>query len=162
MAAPVNYSTQISAAQTVAEMQTLLAAHGARRISVDYDDSGVPSALDFVLATPHGQRGFSLPVDVDRMERLLVIEDKAGRLKSGSKAARTSRVQAERVAWRVMKTWLEAQLALVAAEMVDIDQAMLAFLQIDASGRTLYQAYKERETLALDPGNSRTGEGDDR
>ena len=42
-----------------------------------------------------------------------------------------------------MKTWLEAQLALVAAGMVDVDQAMLAFLQIDASGRTLYQAYKE-------------------
>ena len=104
MAAPVNYTTQISAAQTVAEMQTLLAAHGARRISVDYDTSGVPSALDFVLATPHGQRGFSLPVDVNRMERLLVIEDQAGRLKSGSKAARTSRAQAERVAWRV-RAW---------------------------------------------------------
>lgn len=162
MAAPVNYTTQISAAQTVAEIQTLLAAHGARRISVDYDSSGVPSALDFVLATPHGQRGFSIPVDVDRMERLLRREDTAGRLKSGSKAARTSRAQAERVVWRVMKTWLEAQLALVSAEMIDVDQALLAFLQIDASGRTLYQAYKERETLALDPGNSRTGEGGDR
>lgn len=150
MAAPVNYTTKISAAQTVAEMQALLAQHGARRISVDYDASGVPSALDFVLATPHGQRGFSLSAGVDRMERLLKAEDAAGRLKSGSKAERTSRAQAERVAWRVMKTWLEAQLALVAADMIDVDQALLAFLQVDSAGRTLYEVYKEREGAALE------------
>lgn len=123
--------------------------HGARRIAVDYDDAGVPSALDFVLATPHGQRSFSLPADVGRMQALLQDEDRAGRLKTGSRAERTSRAQAERVAWRVMRTWLEAQLALVAAQMVDLDQALLAFVQIDASGRTLYEAYKEKERAAL-------------
>jgi hypothetical protein len=154
MAAPVNYTTTIQAAQTVAEMQTLLAEHGARRISVDYDDSGVPCALDFVLITPHGQRSFSLPASVDRMEQLLKREDDAGRLKSGSKAVRTSRAQAERVAWRVMKTWLEAQLALVAAEMIDVDQALLAFLQVDEAGTTLYQAYRRREaSLGLSQGH---------
>ena len=150
MAAPVNYTTKISAAQTVAEMQALLAGHGARRISVDYDASGVPSALDFVLETPHGARGFSLPAGVDRMERLLHKEDAAGRLKSGSRAERTSRAQAERVAWRVMKTWLEAQLALVAADMIDVDQALLAFLQVGSSGQTLYEVYKKQESRLLE------------
>ncbi|WP_314191987.1 hypothetical protein [uncultured Arthrobacter sp.] len=150
MAAPVNYSTKISAAQTVAEMQSLLAQHGARRISVDYEASGMPSSLDFLLATPHGQRGFSLPANVDRMEALLQKEDAAGRLKAGSRAERTSQAQAERVAWRVMKTWLEAQLALVAAGMIDVDQALLAFLQVDAAGRTLYEVYREREATALE------------
>lgn len=149
MAAPVNYSTKIEALQTVAEMQALLAAHGARRISVDYDASGVPGALEFVLATPHGQRSFSLPASVERMERVLQHEDQAGRLKVGSKTQRASRVQAERVAWRVMKTWLEAQLALVAAEMIDLDQALLAFLQVGPAGQTLYEVYKERESSAV-------------
>ncbi|WP_181273582.1 hypothetical protein [Brevibacterium oceani] len=156
MAAPVNYTTRIDAAQTVAEMQALLAKHGARRIAVDYDGSGVPSSLDFMLDTPHGQRGFSLPANVDRMERLLAAEEKAGRLKSGSRAERTSRAQAERVAWRVMKTWLEAQLALVAAEMVDVDQALMAFLVVGDAGQTLYEVYKEREALAL-PGGTEGG-----
>ena len=143
MAAPVNYTTKISTAQTVAEMQALLIGHGARRIAVDYDDSGVPSALDFTLATPHGPRAFSLPADVDRMQALLISEDRAGRLKTGSKAERTSRAQAERVAWRVMRTWLEAQLALVAAQMVDLDQALLAFMIVDGTGTTAYQRYVE-------------------
>lgn len=110
MAAPVNYTTRIEAAQTVTEMQALLAKHGARRIAVDYDGSGVPSSLDFMLETPHGQRGFSLPANVDRMEQLL------------------------------------------AAEMVDVDQALMAFLVVGDAGQILYEVYKEREALALPAG----------
>lgn len=151
MVAPVKYTTQIEASQTVAEMQALLARHGARRIAVDYTDSGVPTALMFALPTPHGLRTFALPANVDQMRALLLCEDAAGRLRSGSQQARTSKAQAERVAWRVMKTWLEAQLALVAAEMIDIDQALFAFLQVD-DGRSLYQVYSEHESLALPPG----------
>lgn len=146
--AVLNYTTQIAATKTVGEMQTALAQAGASRIAVDYD-GGSPVALSFMLVTPHGPRHFTLPVNVDAMHRLLVAEDKAGRIRSGSKATRSSREQAERVAWRVMKDWLVAQLALVATEMVGLDQVMLPYLQIDSSGRTLYASYKEREAVAM-------------
>lgn len=152
MAAPVNYTTRIAAAQTVSEMQALLAAHGARRITVEYDDGGVPASIGFVLELPHGTRSFGITASIDSMEQLLHSEERAGRLKSGSKADRTSRAQSERVAWRVMKTWLEAQLALVAAGMIDVDQALFAFLQVDPAGTTLYEVYRERGDLALGPG----------
>lgn len=145
----LNYTTSIAATKTVGEMQTALAQAGASRIAVDYDD-GSPHALSFMLVTPHGPRHFTLPVNVDAMHRLLVAEDKAGRIRSGAKATRSSREQAERVAWRVMKDWLLAQLALVATDMVGMDQVMLPYLQIDGSGRTLYQNYKEREALAIE------------
>lgn len=152
MVAPLNYSTKIAASKTVGEMQALLADHGAARISVDYD-GGAPCALHFMLLTPHGQRSFSLPVNVAAMEALLVAEDRAGRLRSGSKAERVSRAQAERVAWRVMKNWLEAQLALVATQMVSVDEVFLPYLVLDhSSGRTLYESYREREQLALEAG----------
>ena len=51
-----------------------------------------------------------------------------------------------------MKDWLEAQLALVDTQMVGMDQAFLAYLQVDDSGRTLYASYKERESTALTAG----------
>lgn len=153
--AVLNYTTQIAATKTVGEMQTLLAQAGASRISVDYDD-GAPSALSFMLVTPHGPRYFTLPVNVDAMHRLLEAEDKAGRIRSGAKATRSSRPQAERVAWRVMKDWLAAQLALVATEMVGLDQVMLPYLHVDDTGRTLYGAYKEREAVAMLESPSRT------
>lgn len=144
--ATLNYSTSIAAGKTVGEMQTLLANHGASRIAVDYD-GGAPVALSFMLVTPHGPRHFTLPVNVDAMHRLLVEQDRAGKLKAGSKAVRSSREQAERVAWRVMKDWLAAQLALVETEMAGLDQVMLPYLHVDGE-RTLYAAYKDREQVA--------------
>lgn len=115
---------------------------------------GRPSALSFMLVTPHGPRHFTLPVDVDAMHRLLVAQDNAGKLRSGSKATRSSREQAERVAWRVTKDWLAAQLALVASEMASLDQVMLPYLHVDGE-RTLYVAYREQEAVAvLGPGAS--------
>lgn len=151
----LNYTTSIPASKTIAEVQVLLAKHGANRIAVDYTD-GQPSGLTFALVTAHGPRLFTLPVDVDAMHRLLVSESKAGRLKGGgSKVARESREQAERVAWRVIKDWLAAQLALVQTEMAALDQVMLPYLHVDGQ-RTLYAAYNERENvLALNAGSDR-------
>lgn len=151
----LNYTTQIYAAKTIGEIQTMLAKHGASRISVDYYD-GNPSGLTFSLPTAHGPRLFTLPVDVDAMHRLLVAEHQAGRLKGGkSGAVMRSYAQAERVAWRVIKDWLAAQLTLVQTEMAALDQVMLPYLHTDQSGHTLYAAYRERENiLALEAGPS--------
>lgn len=151
----LNYTTQIAASKTIAEVQTLLAKHGANRIAVDYQN-GQPSGLTFALTTPHGPRLFTLPVDVDAMHRLLVAESRAGRLKGGkSVTVMRSREQAERVAWRVIKDWLAAQLALVQTEMAAIDQVMLPYLRDGDSGRTLYAAWSDRENvLALEAGSS--------
>lgn len=151
MSGVLNYSTTIATTKTVGEMQTMLGEAGASRISVDYLD-GRPSALSFTLTTPHGPRHFTLPCDVDAMHRLLVQQDNAGKLRSGTKATRSSREQAERVAWRVLKDWLAAQLALVASSMASLDQVMLPYLHVDGE-RTLYAAYRDREQLlALGPG----------
>ena len=146
--AALNYTTSIAASKTLGEMQALLANHGANRIAVDYEDK-VPTGLSFFLMTAHGARGFTLPVNVDAMHRLLISQERAGKLRSGSKATRTSREQAERVAWRVMKDWLAAQLALVETDMAGMDQVMLPYLHVNDT-QTLYAAFAEREqSLAL-------------
>lgn len=147
MAAPVNYSTQISAAKTVGEMQAMLAEAGAQRIAVEYEN-GSPSALSFQLETVHGIRIFTLPVNIDAMHQLLIQKERRGQLKTGLKSVRSSREQAERVAWRIMKDWLAAQLALIDSAMVDITQVMLPYLRV-SEDRTLYDAYQERELLEL-------------
>jgi len=52
--------------------------------------------------------------------------------------------QAERVAWRIMKDWLEAQLAIIATEMVTLDQVFLPYMQGD-DGRTVYELYLDHQ-----------------
>lgn len=149
-AAPLNYTTTISVEKTIGEMQAMLSRAGASRVSVDYDE-GHPTAVTFMLSTPHGDRFFTLPVDVEAMHRNLIAAHRSGQARSLSKAVANSVEQAERVAWRVVKDWLAAQLTLVAAKMASLDQVMLPYLHVADDGQTLYQSYREREqVLALE------------
>jgi hypothetical protein len=151
---PLNYTTSISPAQTVGECQHILAGAGANAVGVEYAD-GDPVGLTFRLDTPHGRRDFTLPVNVDGMQRVLAKAEAAGQLLAKrAKGSQSSREQARRVAWRVIKDWLEANLALIAAQMVTLDEIMLPYLHV-AGDKTLMQAYRERESaLALTTGDS--------
>ena len=60
---------------------------------------------------------------------------------------------AERVAWRIVKDWLEAQLAIIRTEMVTLDQVMLPYMVGD-EGHTVYELYRDRQ-LALGTGDRR-------
>ena len=151
MARVENYTTSIAATRTSAEVQALLAEHGAQRIAIDYRD-GQPIGLVFQVTTAHGDRLFTLPIDVGAMHRLLKAESRAGRLKGLSRAAADDPEQARRVAWRVIKEWVAAQMTLVAADMASLDQVMLPYLTIE--GRTLFEVYAENEVRALTAGGA--------
>lgn len=151
MAAPVNYSTTIDAVKTVGEMQQMLAAAGAQRIAVDYQD-GVPIGLAFALDTEFGVRLFSMPVNIEGMHALLLKKERQGQLKSGSKATRTSKEQAGRVSWRLMKDWLGAQIAIIESGMVTVEQVMLPYL-VDREGRGFFEHYKDTQLMELVTGN---------
>lgn len=141
----LNYTTSIAAARTINEMQAMLGRAGARRVMIEYADAK-PAALAFSLPTAHGERLYTLPCDVAAVERVLLAQEASGLLR-GMKG-RVTPEQAERVAWRVLKDWLEAQLALVRTQMATVDQVMLPYLHVDAD-RTLYQAWTEDEARAL-------------
>lgn len=131
----LNYTTTVNAAKTVGEVQQILAKHGASAVATRYN-AGKAVGLTFELTTPHGARHFSLPVDVPAMYRLLDGQNISAKYRT--------REHAEKVAWRVVKDWLAAQLALVDAKMATLDQVLLPYLHVDGE-KTLYQAYAERE-----------------
>lgn len=146
----LNYTTTVDAGKTVLEMQHMLAEHGASAIGVEYRDRQ-PVGLTFQLPTPHGVRAYALPVHSDRV--LAVLKEQArnrvGRLARPSEARKACTPdQAHRIAWRVLKDWLAAQLALIEAAVVTVDQVMLPYLLID--GRVpLYDRYVEHEQSLL-------------
>ena len=144
---PLNYTTTIPVTKTCGECQAILAAAGAASVAVHYED-GQPTGLSFSLRTPHGPRDFTLPVDVAAMQAVLVKADRDGDFASLKKGGKfTTREHAANVAWRVVKDWLEANLALIAAQMATLDEVMLPYLHV-APDRTLWQAYRERESAA--------------
>lgn len=142
----LNYTTTIAAEKTLGEITKALAQHGASTVGTTYRD-GRPAGLSFGLPTPHGERQFALPVGVDAVLALLAKQKRA---RPGTRIQAT-REQAERVAWRVLKDWLIAQLAMIEAQMVAFDQVMLPYLLVD-DVNTLYDAYKANEARALEAG----------
>lgn len=141
----LNYTTMIAADRTAAEMHRLLAKHGASAVATLYAD-GHPSGLAFTLPTPHGERQFQLPINVEAVHRLLTKQANTKTIRRSYSTAE----QAERTAWRVAKDWLAAQMAIVEAQMAALDEVMLPYLVVNPVTRqTLYAKYREKEASAL-------------
>lgn len=149
----LNYTTTIPTARTVGEVQSMLAGHGASAVAIRYADR-LPVGVSFVLPTAHGDRSFTLPVNIDGVRRLLLAEEKAGKMARGKRGAYTTPEHATKVAWRVVKDWLAAQLAIIDAQMATLDQVMLPYLHVDGE-QTLYELYLQREQRAIGGGGSR-------
>jgi hypothetical protein len=150
----LNYTTSVPVTKTVGEVQAILAAAGADRVSILYSDRQ-PIGVGFTLATAHGDREFQLPVNVDGVQTVLARDARTGKLKGHApRGGWANYEQAARVAWRVAKDWLEAQLAIIEANMATLDQVMLPYLVIGdgRNGQTLYEAYRARESVALTAG----------
>jgi len=146
--AVLNYTTTISAARTVREIQDMLARHGADAIGVRYADRQ-PVGVYFQLTGPGGgqQQSYTLPVDVAAMSKLLAAQHADGTIntKNMRRDVLLSNEHAARVAWRVVKDWLEAQLAIIETQMVAFDQVMLPYLITGPNSQTLYDEYRTRE-----------------
>lgn len=140
----LNYTTTVPVNRTVAQIQGLLVEAGARQIGMEYSSTGSPIAVGFLTETPHGPRRFVLPINAKRVETVLKREKAPTRF--------TTPEHAERVAWRIVKDWLEAQLAIIRTEMVTLDQVMLPYMTGD-DGRTVYQLYQDQQ-LALPAGDA--------
>lgn len=144
----LNYTTTVASSKTAGEMSALLSKHGASRVTVTFEQ-GRHAGLEFTLVTPHGDREFALPIDVDAVYKLLTQQHRIGKVQRRF----ANYAQAERTAWRVAKVWLEAQLAIIEAQMANLDEVMLPYLVIEPGPerKTLYNRYREAEesTLAL-------------
>lgn len=144
----LNYTTTVAPGKTVADMQALLVAAGASSVMADYA-AGKPVGLTFRIETAHGPRTFTLPVDPEPVRAILRAEarDAKHRVRDGGSAE-----HAERVAWRILKDWLEAQLALIATQMVTLDQVMLPYMHTDELGTTVWHTYQANALRALPAG----------
>ena len=140
----LNYTTRVPAEQTVMEITRLLVRYGATDIITSYGEDGEPRGLKWRLNTPHGPLAFALPCNVPQVFHLLTQD----RIQVSDVEAR--RRQATRVAWRILKDWIEAQFALLETGMVELEEIFLPYmLQGD---QTLYQTLQAGNFRALQSG----------
>ena len=131
----LNYTTKVPVNRTMAQIQDKLAKAGARGILCEYDTSGEPSQITFSIETPQGVVYFKLPANVQGVSKVLSDQNK---YKDES--------HARRVAWRILKDWVEAQLAIIEAGMAELSQVFLPYAQT-GTGETFYEVVKSDKLL---------------
>ena len=125
-----NYSTTVTAQKSLGEIQGILVGHGAKAIILRYDDKGEPIGLDFLVKTQFGDIPFRLPANIEKVQA--VLDRQRVRLSVG-------REMASRVAWRILKDWVRAQMAILETEMVSMEQIFLPYMRTGKWDKTLFE-----------------------
>lgn len=137
----LNYTTTVDSFKTVSEIEYILMKHKAKSIMKNYDGESI-TGLSFLIDTGIQQIPVRLPVKVD--ECLMVL--KKEKTENPKKQIKDTREQAERVAWRILKDWVEAQMALLDIEMVRFEEIFLPYIET-SSGQTIYEKLEEKQFL---------------
>lgn len=139
----LNYTTTVDSFKTVSEIEYILMKHHAKSIMKNYDGESI-TGLSFLIDTGAQQIPVRLPVRVDECLRVLKKEKR----ENPRKQINDTREQAERVAWRILKDWVEAQMALLDIEMVRFEEIFLPYIQTN-NGQTVYERLEEKQFLLV-------------
>lgn len=137
----LNYTTTVDSLKTVSEIEYILVKHNAKSIMKNYDGESI-MGLSFLIDTGVQQIPVRLPVRVDECLEVLKKEKK----NSSRSNIKATREQAERVAWRILKDWVEAQMALLDIQMVRFEEIFLPYIET-GNGQTIYERLEEKQFL---------------
>lgn len=136
----LNYTTKISVAKTMGEIQELLGSKGALSVSSVYED-GEATAVHFALKVNNQTINFKLPAN---WQGVLAAFKKDRAVPRSSETEE----QAKMTAWRIVKNWVEAQLALIEAGQAEMAEVFLPYATT-SSGQTLFQRISNNPQLLL-------------
>ena len=127
----LNYSTTIDADKTAGEISKMLSLAGAKAVLTEYNqEDNFVEAISFRMDVDGKDIGFRLPTDWKPVLDILENDKKVPR-------RMCDREQAVKVAWRIVKDWVEAQLAIIETKMVKPEEVFLPYA-IMKNGQTLF------------------------
>ena len=138
-----NYTTDIPVERTIAEIQKILAQNGARGIALEYDRSGHIKDIFFKIILHNKELPFRLPAKADKVYTAL---HEGTPDHYHARYGQQWRDEAQRIAWRICKTWLVAQITLINLEQAKIEEVFLPYL-IMPSNKTLFETMEQNQFL---------------
>lgn len=136
----LNYTTSIDHTKTIAQIQQTLVQHGAHKIVTDYTGQ-LPTSVTFCLTLEGNMVAFQLPCNYGGVLKAMERDRKVPRRLCTDE-------QALRVSWRIIKDWVEAQMAIVEAKLADVAEVFLPYA-VTKGGKTLYNEIRENGTQLL-------------
>lgn len=125
----LNYTTKVSVENTFASICRILSKAGASAVVSEYSEQGILNAIGFRLNTHAGIIYYKLPANINGV----LIKLPQGKYRNKEQAAR--------VAWRIIKDWIEAQIALIDAGAAEVSQVFLPYA-VTANGETVFERFK--------------------
>lgn len=137
----LNYTTKISADKTASEIAKMLSMAGARSILTEYDEEcSFVESITFRMEINGAFVAFKLPTDWRPVLEVLENDRKVPR-------SFETKEQAIRVAWRIVRSWIEAQLAILETRMVKPEQVFLPYVIMN-NGKTISENIEETSLLS--------------
>jgi hypothetical protein len=144
-----DFSTSISVEKTISEIEHMLSKYGATKIMKEYDADGKPYQLIFGIMTEHGELSVKLPVRTEKILEVFQMQVSNKKLPRKYWSGDWAKEQANRVGWRIIKDWLDAQLTLIGIQMVKIHEIFLPYAYDYHSGKTLFETMEQKGFAGL-------------
>ena len=136
----LNYTSDVPVSRTVNEIQNELIKARANSVRMDYKDGEI-TAVYFQIEVEGKNLPFRLPVKSEEAYKIMY----AGRPQEW-KYGESRKEQAKRTAWRIVLTWLKAQIALIELEQAKPEEIFLPYL-IVGQNTTLFETMKQNQFL---------------
>ncbi len=125
-----NYTTKVPANRSVQEIQEMLIKAGAAGVLLEYEKgTGRIAGLSFQIEFDGKKLGFRLPLNWKAAQKVMNQE-------GNSRAWDDD--YCYRVAWRILRDWVDVQCALIAVEQVQLQQVFLPYA-IQKNQKTVYE-----------------------
>ena len=139
-------TTGIAPERTAAEVSSCLVQAGATSVSVRYDQGKIVG-MSWTMRVGPNEMQFSMPARIDPVYRLLMSRRPNGGKYLYEADKQRIRQQAERVGWRQLLRWTQAQLAMIEVGMAKNAEVFMPYMQ-QSDGSTFFE-YFESKQLAL-------------
>lgn len=141
-----NYTSEITAKNSINKIEDLLIGAGARSISKTYSNEGIINGFKFLLPMNNMQLTFDINPAVENVFKFMLDQ----RVNNINNTQREQiRKQAERTAWKNQAELIQIQLDMVSVNQVDLMQIM--FLSLTDGNETVYEKMKKTNFKALLP-----------
>lgn len=151
-------TTNILAIESASEITALLVKAGANQVTTDYR-KGQISGVRFALSIAGAFYTFELPARTEPVYKLLLKNKpfNSYRRCSLQQYQEEMRQTAERVGWRQLYRWVQAQLAMIDTGMVVAHEVFLPYMLV-GKGQTVLQMFEEQRFKMLTAGDRKNSE----
>ena len=107
-----------------------------------YNEDGITSSLAFKCFVNEQLISFKLPMEEEKILKVFENEYKEGKL---SKKYADNVEQARRTGWRIIKNWIDAQMALIEIHIVTFEEVFLPYMYDEKNDETLFDKLKKTD-----------------